>query len=113
MSDYRSVNIKITISRFGIPAHGIVKTLRSFWREVVLLKSGEYLRQYRAFLKRLKEARREAGLTQSDVAQHLSKPQSFISKCESGERRVDFVELQYLARIYRKALSYFQISRGN
>ena len=37
-----------------------------------------------------------------EVARRLSRPQSFISKCESGERRVDFVELQYRAQIYKK-----------
>ena len=31
----------------------------------------------------------------------------FISKCESGERRVDFVELQEIAKTYRKTISYF------
>jgi transcriptional regulator with XRE-family HTH domain len=58
-------------------------------------------------LKRLKQAREEAKLTQVQVAKLLSRPQSFISKSESGERRVDFVELQHLARIYRKPLSFF------
>jgi len=43
-----------------------------------------------------------------EVARKLSRPQSFISKCESGERRVDFVELQHLARLYKKPLAYFQ-----
>jgi hypothetical protein len=43
------------------------------------------------------------------VAKKLAKPQSFISKCESGERRVDFVELQHLAQIYKKPLSFFEI----
>jgi len=41
------------------------------------------------------------------VAKKLSRPQSFVSKCESGERRVDAVELQDFARLYRKTLSFF------
>jgi transcriptional regulator with XRE-family HTH domain len=53
------------------------------------------------------EARKQAGLTQVDVAKRLGKAHSFISKCELGERRVDFVELQQLARIYNKDLSFF------
>ena len=41
------------------------------------------------------------------VSRILGKAHSFISKCELGERRVDFVELQQLAEIYRKDLSFF------
>jgi len=59
------------------------------------------------FLQRLRQARLDAKLTQAQVARMLSRPQSFISKIESGERRVDFVELEYLARTYRKPLSFF------
>lgn len=66
-----------------------------------------YSEKYQAFLKRLKAARLDAGLTQTDVAQQLNVPQSFISKCESGERRVDIVELMDFAAIYRKPLLYF------
>jgi DNA-binding transcriptional regulator YiaG len=76
----------------------------------VLLKSGEKRRHYRALLNRLKQARKAAGLTQAQVARKLSKPQSFVSKFESGERRIDFVELQYLAKLYRKPISFFEIS---
>jgi len=65
------------------------------------------VKQYRAFLSRLKQAREDAGLMQIQVAEKLCRPQSFVSKCESGERRVDFVELQYLAEIYQKPLSFF------
>jgi len=41
------------------------------------------------------------------VARKLRRPQSFASKCESGKRRVDAVELLEFARLYRKALSFF------
>jgi transcriptional regulator with XRE-family HTH domain len=49
----------------------------------------------------------EAGLTQVEVANRLERPQSFVSKIESGERRVDVVELSELARIYRRPLDFF------
>lgn len=63
--------------------------------------------EYTKFLKALKRARAEAGLTQADAAKLLKKPQSFISKCESGERRVDIVELKHFADLYKKDLIYF------
>jgi len=59
-------------------------------------RSSEYL----LFLKRLRQARTDAGLSQAAAAKRLGKPQSFVSKCESGERRVDVVELKAFARIY-------------
>ena len=62
---------------------------------------------YRRFLERLREARRDAGLTQGAVGRALGKPLSYTSKCELGERRVDFVELVAFARLYRKPLEYF------
>lgn len=62
---------------------------------------------YKRFLFRLREARNAAGLTQSQAAHKLRRPQSFISKCESGERRVDVVELLEFCRIYRKGISFF------
>lgn len=40
----------------------------------------------------LLEARRKKGLTQVEVADRLGKPQSFVSKYESGERRLDVIE---------------------
>jgi transcriptional regulator with XRE-family HTH domain len=42
---------------------------------------------------RLKQARLDAGLRQVDVAQQLAKPQSYIAKIESGERKMDFIEV--------------------
>lgn len=67
-----------------------------------------YSQRYQSFLHKLKQAREAKGLTQQ-VAKLLGKPQSFVSKCESGERRVDFVELADFARIYEVSLSYFEV----
>ena len=62
---------------------------------------------YRLFLRRLRQARTEAGLSQVQVAAKLRRPQSYVSKCESGERRVDVVELMEFARLYKKELTDF------
>ncbi len=64
-------------------------------------------REYKAFLKKLRQARLDAGLTQAEVAARLRRPQSFVSKCETGERRVDAVELAELSTIYEKPVGYF------
>lgn len=72
-----------------------------------VLKTTSHRQRYRLFLERLKAARQQAGFTQMQVARKFSKPQSFISKIESGERRVDVVELQDFARLYRKPISFF------
>ena len=63
---------------------------------------------YAALTVRLRKARVDAGLTQAEAAERLGKPQSFISKCESGQRRLDFVELGTLAELYGKDLSFFE-----
>ncbi len=55
--------------------------------------------QYDTFREMLVVARKAAGLTQVEVAQRLEKPQSFVSKYEHGERRLDFTEFVELADI--------------
>ena len=49
-------------------------------------------REYRTFLRLLREARESAGLTQEELGGHLGETQTFVSKCERGERRLDLVE---------------------
>lgn len=66
-----------------------------------------YTEKYKDFLKRLCQARKEKGLTQVEVAKSLGKHQSYVAKCESGERRVDIIELADFAQIYEKSLDYF------
>ena len=66
-----------------------------------------HTKRYRMFLTRLRRAREEAGLTQAQVAKKVGRPQTWVSKCELGERRVDFVELEDLAVACGKTLAYF------
>ncbi len=57
----------------------------------LILKS-IYSDEYQRLLRLLVEARTSAKLTQSEVAARLVRPQSFVSKYERGERRLDVVE---------------------
>ena len=66
-----------------------------------------YSKDYKDIIERLKTARIEAGLAQQEVADKLGKPQSYISKIESGERRLDVAEMKKLASIYKKDTNYF------
>ncbi len=60
--------------------------------------------KYRRLLAALRQARERHGLTQGEVAARLRTYASFVSKCESGERRLDVVELADLCRVYRTDL---------
>ena len=66
-----------------------------------------YSNEYEGVTKRLREARESLGLTQSEVSAKLQKPQSYISKIERGERRVDIVELAKVAKLYKKNVEWF------
>ena len=63
--------------------------------------------QYKTLLKRLKAARKEAGLRQEVVANKLGKYVSYISKIETGTRRIDVMEFIELMKIYNKPFEYF------
>jgi transcriptional regulator with XRE-family HTH domain len=53
---------------------------------------------YASFLEVLVAARKEAGLTQAELARRLKRPQPFVSYVESGERRVDVIEFYAFAK---------------
>jgi transcriptional regulator with XRE-family HTH domain len=71
------------------------------------LKRKEHHRRYRVFLQRLRQARLESGFRQEDVRNAIGAYQSYMSKIESGERRIDIIELEELATIYKKTITYF------
>ena len=66
-----------------------------------------YSQKSEDLLEKLRTARLEAGLTQVEASKKLKKPQSYISKIERGERKIEAIELGEFAKIYRKSLNYF------
>jgi transcriptional regulator with XRE-family HTH domain len=66
-----------------------------------------YTHEYKIMLRLLKEAREAAGITQVQLAAQLRQSQSFVSKTERGESRLDVVQLRTLCRIFGITLSTF------
>jgi transcriptional regulator with XRE-family HTH domain len=54
-------------------------------------------REYKLLGAHLAEVRKAAGVTQQEAAKRLKKPQSFVSSYESGQRRLDLLELARVA----------------
>lgn len=71
------------------------------------MKKSIHTNERAIFVGRLRKARTEAGLTQAEVAKKLGATQSWVSKIELGELRVDAIWLNRLAKLYRKDVSYF------
>jgi transcriptional regulator with XRE-family HTH domain len=64
-------------------------------------------KEYAYFVERLRKARLDAGLSQLQVAKKIGRPQSHISNIESGQQRVDVIELKRFAKLYNKSINYF------
>ncbi len=62
--------------------------------------SSIHSKEYEKLIDRLIEARKDAGLTQAQVSKILKKPQSYMSKIETCQRRIDVLEVKVLAKIY-------------
>jgi transcriptional regulator with XRE-family HTH domain len=71
------------------------------------MKKTIYSLEHKVLIEKLKKARSEAKLDQKSVAELLDRTQSYISKIEAGQRRVDLVQLKTFAKIYKKPLNYF------
>ncbi|HBQ9101511.1 TPA: helix-turn-helix transcriptional regulator [Klebsiella pneumoniae] len=59
--------------------------------------SSIYSSEYQLVIKNLREIRIKKGITHERLAQALKRPQSFVAKVESGERRLDVIEFAYIA----------------
>jgi ribosome-binding protein aMBF1 (putative translation factor) len=92
LDDYR-------LSDFGISVNTLLR-----WAAMPKAHSLSAQDQLQALLR---QVRTEAGLTQTDVAARLGQPQSFVSKYESGERRLDVLELREVCRALGVSLPEF------
>ena len=63
--------------------------------------------QYYGVFLNLKQYRRKAALTQIQLAEKLGETQTFVSKCERGERRIDVIELRTFCEAFGISLSQF------
>ncbi len=66
-----------------------------------------YNDEHKEIIERLKQARLEADLGQIEVAEKLGRTQSYVSKIESGQRRLDVLQLKEFAKLYKKSLDFF------
>ena len=70
-------------------------------------RTAQFQDTYDILLNRLIAAREKAGLTQHQVSAMMGRSPNFLTKCESGERSIDVMELLELAQIYKKPVHYF------
>ena len=66
-----------------------------------------YSKGHKALIAKITKASKEAGLWQEDAAKLLGKTQSYISKIEAGQRRIDIIQLKEFAKIHKRDLDFF------
>ena len=81
-------------------------TVRSMKRKKEPEKS-IYTHEYAAVLRLLKTARKKSGVTQIELAERLGQTQSFVSKVERGDRRLDIVQLRTILLEFGVTLQEF------
>ena len=68
------------------------------------MKKSLFTPEQEALQRVLQQLRHAANLRQEDVADRLDEPQSFVSKYESGERRLDLIELRQICEVFGVSL---------
>lgn len=66
-----------------------------------------YTKSHKTLVNKLIKARKKIGLKQAEVAKKLGKTQSYISKIESCQCRIDIIQLKEFAEIYKKNIGHF------
>ena len=71
------------------------------------MKEDIYSKEHKMLIERIIKARVEAGFSQTEAAKRMGKSQSYISKIEVGQRKIDVIELKKLSFIFNKPINYF------
>jgi transcriptional regulator with XRE-family HTH domain len=71
---------------------------RAFWTHNAFMRKSTHTPHFEALRARLAELRKEAGLTQRQLAEKLGREHSFVWRVEKGERRLDLVEFYWVCR---------------
>lgn len=66
-----------------------------------------FTESHKYLVNQLIKARKQAKLRQQDAARRLGRTQSYVSKIESGQRRIDTVQLKEIAAVYKKKIRFF------
>ena len=103
-SKLRSDFAEAKIHKYIIYQNGIFYN-RLYYVNIFMSKL--YSQKNKNLLEKLRSARLEAGLTQVQASKKLKKPQSYLSKIERGERKIEAIELADFAKIYKKSINYF------
>lgn len=79
--------------------------VKGSYRLLVVMRAN--LADKKRFLSLVRQMRVDAGLRQTDLANKLGEPQSFVSRYESGERRLDVLELRQICTVLGVSLADF------
>ena len=82
-------------------------TIAAFWRQDGGMEKSIYSRDYEAMLALLRDVRKDAKVTQIELAARLGATQSFVTKCERGDRRLDLVQVRTICRALGMTLPEF------
>lgn len=66
-----------------------------------------FTESHKYLVNQLIKARKKTKLRQQDVARKIGRTQSYVSKIEAGQRRIDTVQLKELAAVYKKKMRFF------
>jgi len=77
----------------GLSRSGITSSALSVQRKTLALAATLHDPRYKVLIRALVDARKAAGLSQQELADRVGKPQSYIGKIETNERRLDALEL--------------------